>query len=161
MDPSSPPRTPALRVRVVALALGACALALAAAARQDPAPVRQAARAILEGVGTPAHEQEVMRSTYCAGCHPAIYAEHAENTHGRAFTDEEVRLATGRFSQGDCIICHTPRPVFETGIGQNPIRRHHDLEEGNTCMTCHWRELRLRGLRRRRRLSSGFRSARR
>ncbi len=91
-------------------------------------------------LGTERHLQEVMKSTYCASCHPDIYAEHAQNTHGRAFTDEEVRLATGRFSQSDCIICHTPRPVFETGIGQNPIRRHFDLEEGNTCMTCHWKE---------------------
>ena len=35
--------------------------------------------------------------------------------------------------------CHTPRPIFETGLGMNPIRRHYDLEEGNTCMTCHWK----------------------
>jgi predicted CXXCH cytochrome family protein len=85
------------------------------------------------------HRQEVMKSSYCADCHPAIYAEHEKNTHGRAFTDPEVRLATGRFSQGDCIICHTPRPIFETGNGLNPVRRHHGLEEGNTCMTCHWK----------------------
>ena len=91
-------------------------------------------------LGSLAHEQNVMQSRYCAGCHPDAYAEHEQNTHGRAFTDEEVRLATGRFSQADCIICHTPRPIFESGIGQNPIRRHHDLEEGNTCMTCHWKE---------------------
>jgi len=84
------------------------------------------------------HEQRVMQSAFCAGCHPAIYAEHSQNTHGRAFTDEEVRLATGRFDHSDCIRCHTPRPVFETGIGMNPMRRHHGLEEGNTCMTCHW-----------------------
>jgi len=85
------------------------------------------------------HEQEVMKSSFCAGCHPDIYAEHEQNTHGRAFTDEEVRLATGRFAHGDCIVCHTPRPIFETGIGMNPKRRHFNLEEGNTCMTCHWR----------------------
>ncbi|MDZ4773546.1 MAG: HEAT repeat domain-containing protein [Planctomycetota bacterium] len=92
------------------------------------------------GLGSSRHEQEVMKSSYCASCHPDAYAEHEQNTHGRAFTDEEVRLATGRFSQADCIICHTPRPIFESGIGQNPIRRHHDLEAGNTCMTCHWKE---------------------
>ncbi len=92
------------------------------------------------GLGSTAHEQEVMKSSYCASCHPDAYAEHEQNTHGRAFTDEEVRLGTGRFSQADCIICHTPRPIFESGIGQNPIRRHFDLEEGNTCMTCHWKE---------------------
>ncbi|MFQ5503488.1 MAG: cytochrome c3 family protein, partial [Planctomycetota bacterium] len=81
----------------------------------------------------------VMSSRFCAGCHPVIYAEHEENTHGRAFTDAEVRLATGRFGHGDCIRCHTPRPIFETGIGMNPLRRHHNLEEGNTCMSCHWK----------------------
>lgn len=87
-----------------------------------------------------AHRHEVMTSRFCGECHPAIYAEHAQNTHGRAFTDEEVRLATGRFDHGDCIRCHTPRPVFETGIGMNPMRRHHNLEEGNTCMTCHFKQ---------------------
>jgi HEAT repeat protein len=82
---------------------------------------------------------DVMKSSYCKDCHPAEYAEHEQSTHGRAFTDEEVRLATARFSHQDCIICHTPRPIFETGVGMNPIRRHYDLEEGNTCMTCHWK----------------------
>ena len=86
------------------------------------------------------HGQRVMESRFCASCHPAIYAEHESSTHGRAFTDSEVRLATGHFDHGDCIICHTPRPIFETGIGMNPMRRHYDLEEGNSCMTCHWKE---------------------
>lgn len=84
-------------------------------------------------------EHDVMESAFCAGCHPAAYAEHEQSTHGRAFSDEEVRLATARFAHQDCIVCHTPRPIFETGIGQNPKRRHHGLAEGNTCMTCHWR----------------------
>ncbi len=82
---------------------------------------------------------DVMESAFCASCHPDIYAEHEQSTHGRAFTDEEVRLATARFAHQDCIICHTPRPIFETGVGQNPRRRHHGLTEGNTCMTCHWK----------------------
>ncbi len=80
----------------------------------------------------------VMESAFCAKCHPAIYAEHEQSTHGRAFTDAEVRLATARFDLRDCIRCHTPRPIFETGVGQNPTRRHYGLEEGNTCMSCHW-----------------------
>src|SRR5882672_4462299 len=90
-------------------------------------------------LGSAQHEHAVMRSVFCSRCHPDIYAEHAMNTHGRAFTDPEVRLATGDFQHGDCIRCHTPRPVFETGIGKNPQRRFYDLGEGNTCMTCHWR----------------------
>lgn len=131
---------------------GAAFLAIAAldACRTDVRPavvqagpasakIARAPAATGEVLGSVAHEQAVMKSRYCAACHPAAFAEHEQNTHGRAFTDEEVRLGTGRFSQSDCIICHTPRPIFESGIGQNPIRRHHDLEEGNTCMTCHWR----------------------
>ena len=91
-------------------------------------------------IGTDAWRDRVMTSSYCGTCHPAMYAEHAMNTHGRAFTDPEVRLATGNFDHGDCIRCHTPRPIFETGIGLNPVRRFYGLEEGNTCMTCHWRK---------------------
>lgn len=84
-------------------------------------------------------EHDVMESAFCAKCHPAIYAEHEQSTHGRAFSDAEVRLATGRFAHNDCIICHTPRPIFETGVGQNPRRRHYALEDGESCMTCHWK----------------------
>ncbi|NOT31981.1 MAG: hypothetical protein HOP15_16160, partial [Planctomycetes bacterium] len=84
-------------------------------------------------------EHDVMESAFCARCHPDAYAEHEQSTHGRAFTDEEVRLATARFAHQDCIVCHTPRPIFETGVGQNPKRRHYGLAEGNSCMTCHWR----------------------
>lgn len=85
------------------------------------------------------HFDEVQKAEYCARCHPAEVAEHRANTHGRAFADPEARMATGRFSLGSCIDCHTPRPVFETGIGMNPIKRLHHLEEGNSCLTCHQR----------------------
>ena len=32
----------------------------------------------------------VMKSSFCATCHPADYAEHMQNTHGLAFVDEEA-----------------------------------------------------------------------
>ncbi|HLQ36763.1 MAG TPA: HEAT repeat domain-containing protein, partial [Planctomycetota bacterium] len=102
------------------------------------APTLRASASAL-GLGTAAHRDAVMSSRYCAGCHPAIYAEHRQNTHGRAFFDEEARLATRGFRREDCIRCHTPRPVFETGIGMTPMQRWTDLEEGNTCMSCHGR----------------------
>jgi len=91
-------------------------------------------------LGTQAHYDKVMTSAFCGTCHPAIYAEHELNTHGRAYTDEEVRMATGHFQTANCIACHTPRPIFETGIGNNPQRRHFGLEDGNSCMTCHWQQ---------------------
>ena len=31
-------------------------------------------------------------------------------------TDPELRRATGVFEHGDCIRCHNPRRLFETGI---------------------------------------------
>ena len=60
-----------------------------------------------------------------------------QNTHGAAFVDEEARLATRDFRRENCVRCHTPRPLFESGPGMVPFERRHDLEEGNTCMSCH------------------------
>lgn len=102
----------------------------AAPAASAPAPA---------DLGTAAHRDAVQSSAFCADCHPVIYAEHRENTHGRAFIDPEARIATRNMQRDDCVRCHTPRPVFETGLGMTPIRRYHDLDEGNTCMTCHWK----------------------
>jgi hypothetical protein len=92
------------------------------------------------GLGSQEHYDRVMTSAFCGECHPAIYAEHELNTHGRAYSDNEVRLATGNFQVSDCIRCHTPRPIFETGLVNNPQRRHYGLEDGNSCMTCHWQQ---------------------
>jgi HEAT repeat protein len=111
-----------------------------------PSSAPRAVPAVVNGVGgdaasgTAAHRDLVMTSRFCASCHPDIYAEHMENTHGRAFLDSEARLATRDFRREDCVRCHTPRPIFETGIGLTPIARHHDLNDSNSCMTCHWRQ---------------------
>jgi len=120
-------------IRSIALA----ALVALTASWQAPSSVPAAP---VGDLGTPAHSDAVMSSRFCADCHPAIYAEHLQNTHGRAFFDEDARLATRGFRREDCIRCHTPRPVFETGIGMTPMQRWTDLEEGNTCMSCHGRE---------------------
>jgi len=127
------------QTRIATLATAASLLVLAtctSSGRDEQAPPAPANLAVSSA---DAPRLEVMQSSFCKDCHPAEYAEHEQSTHGRAFTDEEVRLATARFSHQDCIICHTPRPIFESGIGMNPFRRHYDLEEGETCMTCHWK----------------------
>jgi HEAT repeat protein len=125
------------RISLIPLLLGACLEPQREAPR--PAPDHAPAFVVSEASGPRPRQPDVMESAFCARCHPDAYAEHEQSTHGRAFTDEEVRLATARFAHQDCIVCHTPRPIFETGVGQNPKRRHYDLEEGNTCMSCHWR----------------------
>jgi len=133
-----------LRLTASSLVLlsGSLALSLALRPRLGPPAPEPEGTAEDQADGATARAKgahDVMESAFCATCHPVIAAEHAQSTHGRAFTDEEVRLATGRFAHDDCIVCHTPRPIFETGVGQNPQRRYFGLEEGNTCMTCHWR----------------------
>lgn len=128
-------------VPIAQAAVTEAAVPPATVTRQAAAVQATAAQAATAGTpatpAAPAHD--VMESAFCARCHVDQFAEHEQSTHGRAFTDEEVRLATARFAHQDCIICHTPRPIFETGVGMNPKRRFHGLEEGNTCMTCHFR----------------------
>mgnify|MGYP001462184280 CR=1 FL=1 len=122
-----------------ALAAGACASGVAIPRRGGRRPEGGGAPEESAATARRARLDEVMQSTFCATCHPAIYAEHMVNTHGRAFIDPEARLATRDFRRENCVRCHTPRPMFETGLGMTPIERHHDLEEGNTCMSCHWK----------------------
>src|SRR5262249_48720573 len=106
----------------------------------DRRPIPQRTARTPKAPGPKAHLDFVIRSRSCAGCHPAIYAEHEQTTHGRAYFDAEARLATRGFRREDCVRCHTPRPVFETGIGLTPMQRWTDLEEGNTCMSCHFKQ---------------------
>ena len=152
-------KNPTLSVVALALALAALT-ALSCASRENtpqPADVlanphassaaatsglagMAASGADLDLVARTAHLDKVSRAAYCATCHPEATAESLQNTHGRAFSDEEVRLAPARFSIEGCIACHTPRPVFETGIGMNPKKRLSHLEEGNDCFSCHARK---------------------
>ncbi len=132
---------PALRVALTCFSLASllspgCQNSATAASPGDPEP---RATAVSRTREEKRHLFEVQTSAFCGKCHPDIYREHLDNTHGQAFTDPEARLATNDFTVPDCIICHTPRPTFVTGMGQNPLRRFHNLEEGNTCMTCHQR----------------------
>ncbi len=126
-------------MRRVLLALILAAVGSACLSKR-PTEEKAAPTSVVIAVGTPAYREQVMHSSFCADCHPAIYAEHEANTHGLAFQDTETRLATHNFRREDCVRCHTPRPVFETGIGMTPMQRWTDLEEGNTCMSCHWKK---------------------
>src|SRR5258705_686724 len=114
---------------------GCLAVGLAALLLATCATTQRAEFATLASDGPPS--PDVMASSFCKSCHPDIYAEHVQNTHGRAFHDKEARLATRGFRREDCVRCHTPRPVSETGLGMTPMTRWTDLEEGNTCMSCH------------------------
>ncbi len=139
MKPSSPldrrpgTRRPAGVFGATAAFVGALAALFAGA--QGPSRALASPEGSPPAIGVDAERATASRA--CAVCHPAIYAEHEQNTHGAAFRDEEARIATRGFRRENCIRCHTPRPVAETGLGMVPIERRHDLESGNTCMSCH------------------------
>jgi len=97
---------------------------------------------LLGGFGEPASEDlgpaaRFRSSAECAECHPEVYAEWETTWHAQAFTDPDVRLLSNDFEQVECIDCHAPRPVFETGIASPPLRRPDRRADGIDCIACH------------------------
>jgi nitrate/TMAO reductase-like tetraheme cytochrome c subunit len=76
-------------------------------------------------------------SAQCAECHAEVYAEWETTWHAQAFTDPDVRWLSNDFEQVECIDCHAPRPVFETGLASPPLRRADRRTEGVDCIACH------------------------
>ena len=76
-------------------------------------------------------------SAQCAECHADVSAEWQQSWHAQAWNDEEVRKLSENFSNTDCIDCHAPQPVFETGIGNRPLARSTRRAEGVDCISCH------------------------
>lgn len=77
-------------------------------------------------------------SAQCQTCHAEVYAEWSVSWHAQAWTDPEVRLLSNDFRNSDCIDCHAPRPVFETGVGQRVLPRSARQAEGVDCIACHF-----------------------
>jgi hypothetical protein len=76
-------------------------------------------------------------SEQCKECHEEVYAEWKSSWHALAFVDEQVRELSNDFSNADCVDCHAPRPVFETGIGNRVLPRTARRVEGVDCIACH------------------------
>ncbi|TAJ05053.1 MAG: hypothetical protein EPO68_16720 [Planctomycetota bacterium] len=97
-------------------------------------PERDAAPA---GEDAPTSAANAHGSRACAACHADVQAEWAGSPHALAFTDPEVRRLSNDFANQDCLDCHAPLPVFETGIGQRVLPRETDRELGVDCIACH------------------------
>jgi Cytochrome c554 and c-prime len=98
------------------------------------------AAALWQIVRAPSHRDEARAFTsseQCARCHPDEYAEWSSSWHARAWSDPEVRLLSNDFANSDCIDCHAPRPVLETGLGQRVLPRAARRGEGVDCIACH------------------------
>jgi hypothetical protein len=48
-----------------------------------------------------------------------------------------VRKLSNDFSNTDCIDCHAPQPIFETGVGNRVLPRTTRQVEGVDCIACH------------------------
>jgi len=77
-------------------------------------------------------------SEQCRSCHAEVYAEWSFSWHAQAWTDPEVRFLSNDFANTDCIDCHAPRPVYETGVGQRVLPRSARRFEGVDCIACHF-----------------------
>ncbi len=84
-----------------------------------------------------AQPTEWISSQQCAECHAQIYEEWAASPHANSWNNEDVRVQSDNFSNKDCIDCHAPRPVFETGLGKRVLPRTARRSEGVDCLTCH------------------------
>lgn len=76
-------------------------------------------------------------STECRACHQEVYAEWEGSWHAQSWTDPDVRALSNDFANTDCIDCHAPRPVFETGLEERVLPRAARRVEGVDCIACH------------------------
>jgi hypothetical protein len=76
-------------------------------------------------------------SQQCVACHAEEAREWTGSWHAQAWTDVEVRKLSNDFSNADCIDCHAPQPIFETGIGNRVLPRTTRRVEGVDCIACH------------------------
>ncbi|MBL8696701.1 MAG: hypothetical protein JNJ88_21590 [Planctomycetes bacterium] len=116
----------ALRLTIAALVLaGLSWVAIGLYGDGEPALGAQASE--LGGIGARA----------CQKCHSGVYDEWAASAHAGAFVNPEVRKLSNEYANEQCIDCHAPRPVFETGIAKPPLPRTARRSEGVDCAACH------------------------
>jgi nitrate/TMAO reductase-like tetraheme cytochrome c subunit len=77
------------------------------------------------------------KASECQSCHVAEYAEWQQSMHGRAWTDPMVQGLSNGFRMSECIDCHAPMPIQETGIAARVAPRQHSRGDGVDCLTCH------------------------
>ena len=76
-------------------------------------------------------------SAACRECHAEVYEEWSASHHRLAYVNPEVQRLSNGFQDRDCLPCHLPRPIWETGLGERPLERATQTSEGVDCFTCH------------------------
>jgi hypothetical protein len=94
-------------------------------------------KALVVPAEPPAPARAFESSSQCADCHAQVYEEWSGSQHAMSWTNPAVRDLSNDFANTDCIDCHAPRPVFETGIGNRVLPRAARRVEGVDCIACH------------------------
>jgi HEAT repeat protein len=94
-------------------------------------------RATVDGPPLAGRPLKLASSAECRACHAEVYDEWARSHHGLAYVNPEVQALTKNFRDRDCLPCHAPQPVFETGLENRVLERQVRLEEGVDCFACH------------------------
>ena len=74
----------------------------------------------------PASRDAFAKASECKACHAAEYDEWQQSMHGRAWTDPMVQALSNGFRMSECIDCHAPMPIHETGISKRVAVRFKD-----------------------------------
>lgn len=90
----------------------------------------------------PSNEVAAAPSTFtsaqqCKSCHAEVFAEWQGTHHQIAYTNPEVRQLSDNFRREECMPCHLPRPIAETGFGERTLARRTTFDEGVNCLSCH------------------------
>lgn len=73
----------------------------------------------------------------CGGCHQAVWTEWSQSLHARAWDNPNVLAATQNFERKQCRNCHSPLPMYETGLNEGPGYRDYLQTDGVHCLSCH------------------------
>lgn len=92
---------------------------------------------VFQPPAAPAEARQFTSSMDCAQCHAEPFREWQDSWHSRSWTDPDVRALSNDFANTDCIDCHAPRPVFETGLANRVLPRAARRAEGVDCIACH------------------------
>jgi hypothetical protein len=76
-------------------------------------------------------------SSQCRECHTQVFDEWLASPHANSWNNEDVRVQSDNFENKDCIDCHAPRSVWESGIGERVMPRAARRAEGVDCLSCH------------------------
>ena len=118
--------------------LGVVVLALAGWFVHALVPRERGGAAPTQGTeATAAGPREWTSSLQCRECHTQIYDEWVASPHANSWNNEDVRVGSDNFENKDCIDCHAPRPVWESGIGERVLPRASRRSEGVDCLACH------------------------